>query len=253
MKSLVFMLVMLSTLASCGFEVVDTGRRGIKVNMGQVVGEPLPEGLHFYNPFSEDIVEMSVRENSETYNLKTFSADNQEITVDVTVTSAPEPRKVGDIYKEYGDNYMEKIAKPAIVAAVKDILGQYSAENIASKRGELYQKTTLYVKEKLAARNLEVTGVDFVGIDFEPEYKRAVEAKVVAIQRAEEAKNRTKEVEEQKAQSILTAQGQAESIRIKAQALSQNAKLVELEAVQRWDGKLPTNMMGGAIPFINIK
>ena len=39
---------------------------------------------------------------------------------------------------------------------------------------------------------------------------------------------------------------------IRAQALTQNKSLVEYEAVQKWDGKMPQYMLGDSIPFINI-
>ena len=42
-------------------------------------------------------------------------------------------------------------------------------------------------------------------------------------------------------------------MRIKANALERNPKLVSYEAVQKWDGTLPQYMMGDAVPFINIK
>lgn len=246
-------LILLFTLASCGFEVVDTGRRGIKTNMGKIVGDPLPEGLHFYSPFTEDITEMNVRETSESYKLSAYSKDNQQIDTVVTVVSSPVASKVHQIYKEFGEDYMLQIAKPAITSAVKDILGQYTADNIISERAALQKQALSWVQEKLLVRNISVTGVEFTDIQFQPQYEQAVEAKVTAIQRAEEAKNRTQQVREEKEQSILRAQAEAESIKIKSAALSQNAKLVELEAVQKWDGRLPVTMMGNSVPFINLK
>ena len=39
---------------------------------------------------------------------------------------------------------------------------------------------------------------------------------------------------------------------IRAQALNQNKSLVQYEAVQKWDGKMPQYMMGNAVPFINM-
>lgn len=247
------LLAALLTLASCGFEVVDTGRRGIMTSMGQVVGEPLPEGLHFYNPMTSDIVEVNVREVAESYKLSAYSKDNQQIEVVVNVVASPVPAKVGLIYKQYGEEFMQTIAQPAVVASVKDVLGQYTADNIVSERAALQKKATAHVVEKLLARYVVVTGVEFTDIQFQPEYERAVEAKVVAIQHAERAKNETEEIREKKEQAILTAQGEAESMRIKANALASNPKLVEFEAVQKWDGKLPQYMMGNSVPFINLK
>ena len=52
---------------------------------------------------------------------------------------------------------------------------------------------------------------------------------------------------------IGPATAEAESIRIQSQALSNNAALVELEAVRKWNGILPQYMMGDTIPFINLK
>jgi len=59
---------------------------------------------------------------------------------------------------------------------------------------------------------------------------------------------------EQTAESVAadTAKANAESMTIRANALSQNPKLVEWEAVQKWNGELPNYMLGGATPFINM-
>ena len=76
--------------------------------------------------------------------------------------------------------------------------------------------------------------------------------KVTAIKKAIEEQNRTKQIQEQAKQTVLTAQASAESMRIRANALQQNARLVEYEAVQKWDGKMPQYMLGGGVPFINI-
>ena len=44
----------------------------------------------------------------------------------------------------------------------------------------------------------------------------------------------------------------AEAMEIKSEALPKNKGLTEYEAVQKWDGKLPQYMLGGATPFINL-
>jgi regulator of protease activity HflC (stomatin/prohibitin superfamily) len=90
-----------------------------------------------------------------------------------------------------------------------------------------------------------------------------VEAKVIAQQNAIEEQNRTVQVREKANQQIETAKGnaestilnakaEAESIEIRARALERNAKLVEWEAVQKWNGTLPQYMMGNTVPFINV-
>lgn len=39
---------------------------------------------------------------------------------------------------------------------------------------------------------------------------------------------------------------------IRAKALNQNKSLVEYEAVQKWDGRLPQYMMENTVPFVNL-
>ena len=82
--------------------------------------------------------------------------------------------------------------------------------------------------------------------------KGQLNQKVTAEQEALKAKNKTVQVEEEAKQKLISAEAEAKSMRIRATALTQNKALVEYEAVQKWDGKLPEYMMGGSIPFINM-
>jgi regulator of protease activity HflC (stomatin/prohibitin superfamily) len=91
-----------------------------------------------------------------------------------------------------------------------------------------------------------------VNIDFDDQFETAIKEKQVAEQNALKAKNVTIQIEEQAKQTKIKAEAEAEAIRIKANALEKNPRLVEYEAVQKWDGKLP-EYTGGAIPFLNIK
>ena len=72
MKKILFMLCVICTLSACGVEQVDTGNRGVKTVWGEVVGESLPEGLYFYNPFSTTIHEMNCKTVKNVYNFETY-------------------------------------------------------------------------------------------------------------------------------------------------------------------------------------
>ena len=50
-----------------------------------------------------------------------------------------------------------------------------------------------------------------------------------------------------------TAAARAEAIRIEGEALAQNPKLIELRAIEAWDGRLPTVSGGGTVPFIDMR
>lgn len=253
MKSRFWILVALSTqLSACGCEVVDTGHRGIKTNFGKVVGEPLPEGLHWYSPFSESIHEMSVREEKMEGETACFTRDTQTVTIAYSLTFSPNAAKIGELYKALGDDWSGKIVAPVVLQSLKDVVGRYVADDLVGKREEARGAAFEELKRSLAARDITVTQLALTNLDFDDAYEKAVEAKVVAVQKAAEARNATVSIEEKAKQQVISAKAEAESMQIRSEALSKNKGLVEYEAVQKWDGKLPVYMLGASTPFINV-
>ena len=76
---------------------------------------------------------------------------------------------------------------------------------------------------------------------------------MIAEQAALEEANKTKQVEQQAKQTVTQAKAEAESMRIRANALASNPKLVSYEAVQKWDGKLPQIMTGNSTPILDVR
>lgn len=253
MKKLLIILLLSPLFSACGIEQVDEGFRGIETNWGKVVGEPLSPGLYFYNPISSDIFEMSVKEEKIESKTECFTKDTQKVDVTYTVTYYPDPLQIGNLYKQFGRNWDEKVIPQAVLGSLKDATGIYIADELVQKRDVVKQTAEKELKTKLLSNGVIVTRLELINLDFDNKYESAVEAKVVAIQRAIEAKNKTVEVEEQAKQTVLSAKAQAESMRIRSQALSQNKSLVEYEAVQKWDGSLPQIVLGnGSIPILDM-
>ena len=254
MRKLFVLLLVAPMLTACGIEQVDEGYRGIKQNWGKVVGEPLEPGLYFYNPVSETIFEMKVREQKGTGSTQSFTKDTQNVSIQYAVTYFAEPKKIGELYKQFGRDWMGTLLSPAVLAIMKDQVGQYEADDLIAKREAVQLKVEETLRNEMDAHGIKVKNLFMTNLDFNDAYEAAVEAKVVAIQQALEAKNKTVRVKEEAKQQIETAKAVAESMRIRAKALTQNKALVEYEAVQRWDGKLPQYMIGGgATPFIDLR
>jgi len=256
-KAILFLSLgwMLFGLSACGFEIVDTGYRGVEIRLGAVIGEPLPEGLHFYNPFTSSIREYHVREETWSEKTSIFTKDTQRVDVSFSVTYNPDPKAVTHIYQTIGRKYelVEKIVKPVVLGSIKDAIGQVIADELVSKRELVTKQALAEVKENLAARNVFVTDLQFTDLDFDDAYEKAVEEKVVAIQNAQRAKNETARITEEAIQIEKTATAEANAMKIKSNALAQNRGLVEFELAQKWDGKLPQYMFGSSIPMIDVK
>lgn len=256
MKKLIMLLTvtLTATLTGCGFEIVGTGHRGVQVTLGKVTGEPLSEGLYFYNPFTSSIIEYSVQQ--ETWQSKTavFTKDTQRTDIAFAVTYSADPSYVGDLYKTFGrENDLEnKIIKPVVVASIKDSIGQLIADELVGKREAVTKETLRKVQENLKERHVLVSDLQFTNLDFDDAYEKAVEQKVVAIQHAQMAKNKTVQVEEEAKQTVKTAEAQATAMKIQSAALSTNKGLVQYELAKKWNGVLPQMMFGSSTPLINM-
>ena len=83
--------------------------------------------------------------------------------------------------------------------------------------------------------------------------EKAIEQKVIATQQTAKAEQDLARIKVESEQAIARAQGEAEAIRIQSQAIQTGggANYVQLQAIQKWDGKLP-NTMAGTVPFVNV-
>ena len=109
------------------------------------------------------------------------------------------------------------------------------------------------LRETLSKEYFANIHFQLVNIDFDDQFETAIKEKQVAEQNALKAKNVTVQIEEQAKQTRIKAEAEAEAMRIKATALERNQKLVEYEAVQKWNGELPQYLGSGAVPFLNLK
>lgn len=254
MRNLVIVLLLSVAATGCGFEQVDTGYRGVQTRFGEVDEKlgSLPEGLHFYNPFTSNITEIAVRVQRYDGEAHTYTRDVQQAKIKFAVNYRLEPTQAHTMFKTVGREWWERIGPQAVEGVLKQVVGTYEAVDLIAHRNKATLEIQKAIADSLRPQNVIIERFEMVNIDYHKAYEKAVEDKVVAIQRAIEEQNRTKQVQEQAKQQVISAQAQAESMRIRANALASNPKLVEYEAVQKWDGKMPQYMLGGSVPFVHL-
>ena len=109
------------------------------------------------------------------------------------------------------------------------------------------------LSERLSTSYVVIDDFSIVDFNFSDEFNRAIELKQTAVQTALKAENDLRRIEIEAKQKIETAKAEAESIRIQGEALKQNQDLVKLKAVEKWNGILPTYMMGNTVPFLQLQ
>jgi prohibitin 2 len=241
-----------------GFEcitVIPAGHIGVQVTLGEVKQETLTEGLHFVNPISR-VREVDVR--LVTAQLKGSSAgtkDLQQVHTDIVLNYRLDGTKAAHIYKEFGLNLEDRIVLPALNESFKAVTAHYSSEELITKRDEVSIKIKEEIGSKLGKYNVSVGDISLVNFGFSAEYQKAIEAKVIATQSKLQAEQDLARIEVEAKQAVAKAEGRAKAIQIETAAINSQggASYVQLKAIERWDGKLPTTQAGGATPFINLK
>lgn len=123
----------------------------------------------------------------------------------------------------------------------------------------------LPVRAHVAPLGIDIERIHWIGeVRLPTVVTHSINAKIQATQIAQQRENEVAAAKAEADKVIAQARGESESrlmlakadadaIRIKAEALRKNPKLVELNAVERWDGKLPQNLYGSApLPFLNV-
>jgi regulator of protease activity HflC (stomatin/prohibitin superfamily) len=221
--------------------IVGAGERGVVKRMGRVTGRILDPGMNFTIPIIENTWMANVRIQKEQKEANAASQDLQTVNSTIALNFHLDPAHVTDIYINLGAGYMDRIIDPAIQEVFKASTAQYPVADLLTKRNEVKEKVRILLEERLHKNNIIVDDVSIVNFSFSPEYDKAIEAKQVAQQQAEQAQYK-----------LDAARKEAEAMKIKSTALENNPNLIQYEAVLRWNGVLP-QVTGGSIPMVNIK
>jgi len=233
--------------------MVGVGERGVKVTLGRVDDSKIyTEGIHFVMPFISKIKTMEIKTQRNNVRTTVYTKDIQQAQITYVLNYNLMPDSAHKMYQQVGVGYRDIIITPVVEGTIKDVIGKWNAQDLVANREEATNDVLVKLQEQLAPKYINVTGFQMIDINYSEVFERAIESKVTAEQEALKAKNKTVQIEEEAKQKIISAEAEAKSMAIRANALTRNKALVEYEAVQKWDGKMPQYMMGNSIPFINI-
>lgn len=236
------------------FGTVGAGERGVKTRFNNVVGEVEP-GLYMKIPFLESVHKTDIQTQKVQEDTTAASSDLQDVKATIAVNFNVDPNKVVPIFQTIGSDYQFVIIDPAIQETVKAVTAKYTAEQLVTSREKVREGIVDALSAKLGSQGFTVTQVAIVNFSFSDDFNRAIEAKVTAEQNALAAKNKLDQVKFEAAQRVAQATAEAEAIKIQASAIEQQGgtNYVSLQAIQKWDGHLPQQMIpGSSLPFINL-
>jgi prohibitin 2 len=225
-------------MASSGTYVVQPGHRGVEVTMGKVSTTFKPEGFGLKAPFITAIYPLSIRQQTAEDKAECYSADLQQIVMQLRVLFRVPESSVVKLFQGYGGDLFESLVSPRVQEALKEVTALQSAEQIVKNRDQIKTRALELARKKIGTL-LVVEDIVIENIALSKELERAIEQKMVQEQEAAKAKFIQQRAQIEADTAVIKAKGEAESFKIRGQALKENPTFVDLQIVDRWDGITP--------------
>src|SRR5678815_5545034 len=238
---LIFVVVI---MAAAGTYVVHPGYRGVQVTMGKVSPVFKPDGFGLKSPFVTAIHPISIRQQTAEDKAECYSSDLQQINIELRVLFRIPESSVVKLFQEYYGEPFESLVAPRVHEALKEVTALQSAEQIVKNREQIKTRALELARKKIGTL-LVIEDIVIQNIALTKELEHAIEAKMVQEQDASKSKYLQQRVQIEADTAVIKAKGEAESIRIRGQALKENPTYIDLQVVDKWDGFTPL-VIGGS-------
>lgn len=237
--------------------IVPTGHIGVVTLYSKVQDRYLDAGFHFISPFVEDVHDIDIRTQKYSNTVEGSAKDLQIVNITLSINYQIKPDKASQLYAEVGENYTDIILNPALQSGLKASMAKFTAEEMVTKRSEVATSITEELNTRLEEYFI-ISAVNIENIGFTEEYNKAIEAKTTNQQKAEAEKAQLEIIKVQNEQKINTAEAEAkvrelQSQSVTEQSLEQLRLEIQRELVNKWNGVMPTYMLGeNASALFNI-
>jgi len=262
-----FISAVIASLAACS--QIDTGNVGVESTLGQVKKETLQPGVYF--TMFKRVTEVSAKElNLKLDDLSPQTADKINLKdLDMDIYVQIDPSHASDIMTRWpgdmvtladedgariGINYVTRQAREAIY----NTISKRNSATVHTERSGIADDVVKSLQNDLDASAGKgwffVRSANVRNLQTDPTLEAAVKETAT---RQFQINAKAKEVELAKLEADrkrIEAAGDADATKLRAAAVSSQggAEYVQLQAIAKWDGKLPTTS-AGVVPFINLK
>jgi len=156
-----------------------------------------------------------VRVNESFEKMDVLSKNGLSIAVELSYRFNPQPAKIGYLHDEIGIDYVERIIKPEIRSATREVIGKYLPEELYSTKREAIQdeieQSTLKAVE---TKYIVIDAVLIRSVQLPEKLKAAIEQKLEEEQLAFQYDFLLDRERKESERKIIEAEAKAESNRI---------------------------------------
>ena len=233
--------------------IISPNERGVKVALGQVVGDVIQPGMQFHAPFITRI--RKFRLEPKTYEVSFSCGQDGAITKDmqtvgstVAVRYVYDEHRIMDIVTRYlNDSVIQSAMRDNVKASLKETVGQYSIYDLVEKQNEVTGRVAEAMLTRMADYPIDISQTTITNWDWSDDFDKQIKETANRAQEVKKAEQDLKLAEQQAQKQVKEAEAkkaaieqEAEAALIKAQKEAQ-AKKVEADALAYYNAKVAQN------------
>jgi len=221
---IVFLAIIAIIFISKSTVTIEAGEAGVlwkRFAGGVVTDQPaLGEGFHIVAPWN-DVIVYEVRQQELTEKMKVLSSNGLDIQLEATAWYQPQANNLGHLHQTKGQNYLDRVLKPAIRSATRSVVGRYTPEQIySSKRDAIQSEIFDETKKIVEDQYVQLNDVLVRDVTLPAAIKDAIERKLDQEQQSLEYEFRLITAQKEAEKQIIEAQGKADANRILSASLT---------------------------------
>ena len=211
------------------------------------------QGITFVPPFVSVTAEYDLRRQEYTMSqasgegrraniddsLWSPTQEGLQVGIDITVWHHLDPNRVAQIHQKIGPDYEEKIIRPAVRSVIRLVISEYAVMDVYSaKRAQIQDEINAKIKQLVEKDGFIIDEVVLRDVRFTEEFTKAIEAKQVAQQAAEQMKYTLEKEQKEAERKVIEATGRANAIETINRALAQNPNYIKYLYVDKLSDKV---------------
>jgi len=241
-RNVAFIGIAVALIFSCVVQV-GPGEVGVQALFGSVQEGVLKSGLNFVNPLVS-VERMDVRTQAYTMSsvhdegqqsgddaISTLSSDGLTLRLDLTVWYRLNENDAPQVYRTIGTDYVEKIVRPAVRTAIRDVSVNYSATDIYSiKREDFVRDVTKNLENAFGGRGIILERVLLRNVELPEKVRAAIDEKIASEQRAQQMVYVLQKEKQEAERKRVEAQGISDYNRIVSQSITD--QVLQLKGIE---------------------
>ncbi len=161
------------------------------------------------------------------------------VGIDLTIWHHLDPDRLITIHQKIGPDYEEKIIRPAVRSVIRLVISEYAVMDVYSaKRALIQDEINRKTRALIEKDGFIVDEVVLRDVRFTPEFSKAIEAKQIAQQSAEQMRYTLEKEQKEAERKVIEAQGRANAIEVINKALAQNPNYIKYLYVDKLSDKI---------------